>query len=1039
MPSKALAFLSVFLILTRYIANSAVPADLPPLLPSSCLTNADCPFYTLSKCSLGQCTSCASNADCNHIYSPGNCDALNGGCIVPCASTNDDLCLAMRTICDIFQSPVHCKGCTNDMDCSGYSGYVKCYIDGLSGICAHCSTNADCPSGSTCQNFKCVQCTSNAQCSAPKPYCDDRFEGNFCKQCLDNTHCTSASLSKCSSGSCTACSSSPDCAHITGKLVCSGSGCVDCTSASHCTDVTKSFCNIVTNTCRACTTQSECSHLTATPFCVAGVCVEAECTTSSQCTDIAKSYCNVPEKYCQLCSANSQCSHLTATPICGPSGCVCLASLDCTNPALSYCNTGSQACQLCTNDDQCSHLSATPICSPIGCVESGETPTILLTLPYTMQYMKYLKIKVPSKLEQLQMSKRRNILSLRYGMHMQDALQSGFTKMPLPDIYERHGLHSSFLVNFWQEIISLAIIALAAILFTILELLAKKFNKKILTAIFTPFRIATRYNFMFLLIATSIGDVILYSTLEFSTFRNSSSYAWKYVSYLFSLCFIGAIIGLLAAAVIIPNKVKKVRDKNMADYSSFITNWPGCRVLYNSFNLNNFIGRYFFMVYTLRLGVPMIIACAFTFSPITQAILQLLISIAIFVCVLYFKPIQRTVNQIQLALIEGIVLILNIFLLVLTIYDVYEIDATKSANVFGYIIFFGNIIINALMFIFLFIKLGLEIKTILSLRKQQTTPEKISAWLQLLYIPIQQGAIGFETVFKETSSRVSPQRVQDSARTIAQSQPLTSTDLNAKSQTSLNASEIAAQGELKGSSGMNKIPYLKTNSILIPRFHEPEKSVGPEKIDFDRTMMDQSYNGSFLMEDSHRELLPELDSEAKSQQNNRNPASLPNVNRDPKPQQKMKLGMIVNTRKISPSPPVEFNTNLKLNKPGNSSMIYNSPTLAQKASPTLKPAPTHGKARISTSTNNNEYAVSYENWLEKTKSSQTIQYDPAMSQFNSNNNNHKQEQPKNNANEASRGLNHIRHNNALHISLNKYFKKLFNNQGGPKDSNEKYS
>lgn len=731
-----------------------------------------------------------------------------------------------------------------------------------------------------------------------------------------------------------------------------------------------------------------------------------------------------------------------------------LSGIICDDSCLTCSGTTANDCLSCPSGFELTQIGSTVnYCAPesyhnidnfivYGVLTPPETPGMptLLVLSITMEYVKYLQIKLPANLERLQMSQGRNILSLRYGMHMQSAIQAGFTYVSIPEIYARQGLHSSFLVNFWQEIISLAIIAVAAILFTILELLARKFKSKNLEAIFTPCRMVTRYNFLFLLTATSIGDIILYSTLEFITLSNSSQYALKYISYALSLIWILIIIGVLIAAVVMPYQLKKARETNMTDYVNFFKNWPGCRVLYSSFNLNRLISRSFFMVYTLRLGLPMIIACAFTFSALSQAILQLLVSIAIVILILYFRPMRRTVNQVQIALIEGIVLILNVFLLILTIYDVYDVGSDDSAWVFGYIVLVGNFIIMVLIFIFLFIKLGLEIKTIISLRKHQTTPEKISAWIQLLYIIIQQGAMGFESVFEGASTEATPNQIP--VRTITQIQPSTLAGLNEKPQGSLATLEMMTQREPKA-----EMTYPNTHPTVMPTIHELGKLPQKEKMTTDSVIKDQSYNGSFLMEDSHRELLPQFGSEAKLQQQNRVvPGSLPHINTGVKPQQQTKpVQSQTDLKKSSKTPTIPVSGKgsptqspyLKpVRKPNNSkpvkdtsihlneSMGHDSPALSQKVSPALKPKSNRGAASILM--DNSEYAISYENWLDKIRSKEKIQYDPTMNQMNNNN-----KQTKN----GPRGSNHLRHNSVPKGSLNDYFQKMFNNQGGPKGYN----
>jgi len=64
----------------------------------------------------------------------------------------------------------------------------------MRGICVVCLTNSDCasaPNGAhVCdKNGQCVQCTVDAQCSAPTPRCYQATD--VCVECLSNTDCAS--------------------------------------------------------------------------------------------------------------------------------------------------------------------------------------------------------------------------------------------------------------------------------------------------------------------------------------------------------------------------------------------------------------------------------------------------------------------------------------------------------------------------------------------------------------------------------------------------------------------------------------------------------------------------------------------------------------------------------------------------------------------------------------------------------------------------------------------------------------------------------
>ena len=414
--SRHRQLLFVFLLLTTFPASSK--ADLPAtviLLPSNCAgDSSNCPGYLYSRCSGSSCTACSSSSDCDHISGgtgQGSCQSYNGDmiCIVSCTSSNQQLCLAMRGFCDTSEN--RCRQCWDDSQCTGigYPGTsIRCDTSGSIGVCTSCPSGG-CSVGA-CQNYKCVQCTTDAQCSGSTPHCLVQFQGNFCKACTDNSHCTSsASTSACSTSTytCVKCTTQSDCSLISGKPYCGSSGCVECTSNTHCSGSTPicsssgtcvacgantdcpsaslALCS-PSNTCVGCTsTPSVCSsrYPTTLPQCSSsGVCVQCTsnthcssptpaCSSSNTCVQCTQS-ADCPSASLALCSSSNTCVGCTSTPS------VCSSRYPSTLPQCS----SSGVCVQCTSNTHCSN--PTPACSSsntcVQCTQSSDCPSASLAL-----------------------------------------------------------------------------------------------------------------------------------------------------------------------------------------------------------------------------------------------------------------------------------------------------------------------------------------------------------------------------------------------------------------------------------------------------------------------------------------------------------------------------------------------------------------------------------------------------------------------------------------------------------------------------------
>src|SRR5205823_6044012 len=111
------------------------------------------------------------------------------------------------------------RGCTADTECSGTT--------------PACATGASDP-----QKGKCVQCTANANCTAPQ----------VCNTTLDT----------CGTKATGGCKTNSDCSGNPSTPICSTGTCVGCATNGDCTDTTKSACDPATKVCVACPAGTTC-------------------------------------------------------------------------------------------------------------------------------------------------------------------------------------------------------------------------------------------------------------------------------------------------------------------------------------------------------------------------------------------------------------------------------------------------------------------------------------------------------------------------------------------------------------------------------------------------------------------------------------------------------------------------------------------------------------------------------------------------------------------------------------------------------------
>ena len=404
-------------------------------------------------------------------------------------------------------------------------------------------------------------------------------------------------------------------------------------------------------------------------------------------------------------------------------------------------------------------------CSPIEVFETLESSSsffdmflyaplepgtlTVVKLVKIMQYVKYLDIHMPPRLQRLGISKGRNVMSVSSGITMGEEMKKDFFKQSLSFNYEKNRLHSSFLVNFWEDLTTLMIAFALACLFFVGERLSVAMDWKLVEIICHTLRVLAKWNAVIMFLAINLDDIILFSAVEYKSLNKSGSS--NGFSFAMSFVFIFAIIGLSGfiywyAKKLRAKRITKVSRNNITTRSAIVQVNESFQVIFRGYRDNNIFNQLFFMIYMFRIGVPMLVAVCLEVSPIAITILEVLISIAILTYLLKMKPFIKNINHQQIVLFEVIVLIMNFCMFILTILSMTGLHHTKGANILGDIVIIGNDIINIMCLVFLVIKLYNEIKIVRAFIKKNSInkAEATGLYLQLLFVPLQLGNMGFE-------------------------------------------------------------------------------------------------------------------------------------------------------------------------------------------------------------------------------------------------------------------------------------------------------
>ena len=435
----------------------------------------------------------------------------------------------------------------------------------------------------------------------------------------------------------------------------------------------------------------------------------------------------------------------------------------CENDLFYYDEKAGVCSETCANPSQ-NKSDLYLVCGPAVTVDEAEASTILdlilkapsstgevtlVTLVKQMQYIRYIDMGVPPRLERFLQSKGRNILSIRYGQEEIESLLEKFVSRPLPEIFEKREVHSNFLINFWQEITSWAVVVIAAVLFTIFEGICRIKGWVNARVFFEKLNTITKWNFCLILVMTSVNDIIFYGVVELTSWAEAGtgSSALSTFSLEVSLVALGIFIGLIFGLIYMARAFQTARERALLDRDDeelreFLTKRKDSQVLYRGFRHNTTPNKYFLVFYIMRMSLPALIAALLYSYPMVQITLYLVINVAILGYIIVMKPLARIINFIQLIIFESIMLIINICLLLLKL----NFGNIHTKALIGDLVIAGNSIINLIAIVFLIFKLLGGIKILIQYQRKQPKTQW-TIFLQLIPLYLQQGGMGFEEMF----------------------------------------------------------------------------------------------------------------------------------------------------------------------------------------------------------------------------------------------------------------------------------------------------
>ena len=281
------------------------------------------------------------------------------------------------------------------------------------------------------------------------------------------------------------------------------------------------------------------------------------------------------------------------------------------------------------------------------------------------------------------------------------------TKQAAPFVFEKYknNLKSSFIVSFWDGIVSLLIILAAVFLLYFMDwFTAEVRSRHKFCLYFLKIKIIAQ-NFLVGQFFDSFSDIILLSILEL---RSGQFNTFSHVlSLLTAITFVLMTITLLficCRLVISIQRIKSSSKNDKEELEQYTKNYKGIGVVYEDFKNTTFSRQAALLFIGVR-SIAFALAIGLLYEhPMVQSLFYLLSAISMLLYLLALRPFESLIDLVQQICFEVILFSASISLVGMAVMDVRSQSSDVLRNDLGEVIIKGSLIASFLGLVFQSIK-----------------------------------------------------------------------------------------------------------------------------------------------------------------------------------------------------------------------------------------------------------------------------------------------------------------------------------------------
>lgn len=501
-------------------------------------------------------------------------------------------------------------------------------------------------------------------------------------------------------------------------------------------------------------------------------------------------------------------------------------SSECPNPLVSA--DGIKRCspdEALSSDDKNSVDKATDTADVAGNVAKagiaasslisshGSGAITLISLIKMLEYIRYMKINYPPKLEYMMDLQNGDQISFNLNVNLPASIERKFPDYTLPGKFGEYGLASNFFVNYWQELLTSGILLIVLAITAVLA--SKAQHIKYIGTYSVKLRDIIKWNLSLIVFCGNIDSVGVFSSMEFRTTHFNS-----FTSVFATLICITINLLVLYLMLLIPYIIYSLRRKSTKVFP--LTNeipqpqeenrFMSCGVLFMNFKEKSVLQHSCMFFILFRVYLFNITIGYFFDYPLAQAIFLTIMSVLMLGYFITTRPYKNTLELIKTLSYEVIIAVVNLCVLILAIMDHRGIENQESRVKLGDAIIISNIAFNLTAVFYMVVEFVIKVIKVYE-RRKTITSKGWRYWLTIITFLLEPEELEMEgddkILKKEDQAKAPKKSVTFKCETPSNDQLAQDSDIPPLENISpANISTPASR------SSFNKVGILKSNSVL---------------------------------------------------------------------------------------------------------------------------------------------------------------------------------------------------------------------------------